>query len=61
MTINNKFNLPLGTFFGEDSLTIFSNVVPEKKKKEKFSPSWFSEKRRLIKPKTVKRRRIKLS
>ena len=62
MTINTKFNLPLETFCGEDSLTIFSNVVPEKKKKkEKFSPNWFSEKRRLIKPKTVKKRRIKLS
>ena len=34
MTINTKFNLPLETFCGEDSLTIFSNVVPEKKKKE---------------------------
>ena len=65
MTINTKFNLPLETFCGEDLLTIFSNVVPEKKKKkkkkEKFSPNWFSEKRRLIKPKTVKKRRIKLS
>ena len=63
MTINTKFNLPLETFCGEDSLPIFSNVVPEKKKKkkEKFSPNWFSEKRRLIKSKTVKKRRIKVS
>ena len=64
MTINTKFNLPLETFCGEDLLKIFSNVLPEKKKKkkkEKFSPNWFSEKRRLIKPKTVKKRRIKLS
>ena len=35
MTINTKFNLPLETFCGEDLLTIFSNVVPEKKKKKK--------------------------
>ena len=39
MTINTKINLPLGTFCGEDSLKLFSNVVPGKnKKKEKFSP-----------------------
>ena len=58
MTINTTFNLPLETFCGEDSLTIFSNVVPEKKKKKKrkFLLNWFSEKRRLIKPKTVKKK-----
>ena len=38
MMINIKFNLPVETFRGEDSLTAFSNVVPkgEQKKKEKY-------------------------
>ena len=39
MMINIKFNLPVETFRGEDSLTAFSNVVPkgeQKKKKEKY-------------------------
>ena len=34
MTINTKFNLPVETFCGEDSLTLFSNVVPEQEKKK---------------------------
>ena len=36
MTINIKFNLPVETFRGEDSLTVFSNVVPERGKREKY-------------------------
>ena len=34
MTINTKFNLPVETFCGEDSLTVFSNVIPEQEKKK---------------------------
>ena len=34
MTINTKFILPVETFCGEDSLTVFSNVVPEQEKKK---------------------------
>ena len=32
MTINTKFNSPVETFWDDDSLKIFSNVVPEQEK-----------------------------
>ena len=44
MMIHTKFNLPVEAFRGEDSLTVFLNVVPErekKKKKEKYLSSFF--------------------
>ena len=44
MMIHTKFNLPVETIRGEDSLTVFSNVVPERgKKKEKYLSSFFWE------------------
>ena len=40
--IHTKFNLPVETFRGEDLLTVFSNVVPERgKKKGKYISSFF--------------------
>ena len=35
MMINIKFNLPVETFRGEDSLTAFSNVVPKGEQKKR--------------------------
>ena len=32
MTINTKFNSPVETFCDDDSLKVFSNVVPEQEK-----------------------------
>ena len=44
MMIHTKFNLPVETFRGEDSLTVFLNVVPKReKKKEKYLSSFFWE------------------
>ena len=45
MMIHTKFNLSVETFRGEDSLMVFSNVVPEreKKKKGKYLSSFFRE------------------
>ena len=44
MMIHTKFNLPVETFCGEDSLTVFSNVVPEREqKKGKYLSSFFWE------------------
>ena len=44
MMIHTKFNLPVETFRGEDSLTVFLNVVPEReKKKERYLSSFFWE------------------
>ena len=34
MTINIRFSPRVEPFCGEDSLTVFSNVVPEREKKE---------------------------
>ena len=34
MTINTMFNSAVETFCGEDSLTVFSSVVPEQGKKK---------------------------
>ena len=54
ITINTMFNSPVETFCGEDSLTVFSSVVPEQgKKKGKYLSSCFFKKRRLNEPKTV--------
>ena len=54
MTINTMFNSPVETFCGEDSLTVFSSVVPEQgKKKVNIYLVVFFKKRRLIEPKTV--------
>ena len=48
------FNLPVKTFRGEDSLTVFLNVVPEReKKKRKNIYLAFFERGRLIEPKKV--------
>ena len=54
MMIHTKFNLSVETFRGEDSLMVFSNVVPEreKKKKENIYLAFF-ERGRLIEPKKV--------
>ena len=41
MTINSKFNLPVETFCGEDSLTVFSNVVPEQERKKNINLNGF--------------------
>ena len=43
MTINIRFGSRVEPFCGEDSPTVFSNVVPEreKKKKEKYSSNCF--------------------
>ena len=35
MTINTRFSPRFEPFCGEDSLTVFSNVVPEREKKKK--------------------------
>ena len=35
--IQTKFNLPVETFRGEDSLTVSLNVIPEREKKRKKS------------------------
>ena len=35
MTINTRFSPRVDPFCGEDSLTVFSNVVPEREKKKK--------------------------
>ena len=53
MMIHTKFNLPVETFRGEDSLTVFSNVVPEREKKRKNIYLAFFERGRLIEPKKV--------
>ena len=37
MTINTRFSPRFEPFCGEDSLTVFSNEVPEREKKEKYS------------------------
>ena len=54
MMIHTKFNLPVETFRGEDSLTVFSNVAPEReKKKRKNIYLAFFDRGRLIEPKKV--------
>ena len=58
MTINTKFTSPVETFCDDDSLKVFSNVVPEQEKQ--YWSYWFSEKRKLIELKT-KKGYIKLS
>ena len=52
MTINTKFNSLVETFCDDDSLKVFSNVVPEQEKQ--YWSYWFSEKRKLIELKTKK-------
>ena len=52
MTINTKFNSPVETFCDDDSLKVFSNVVPKQEKK--YWSYWFSEERKLIELKTKK-------
>ena len=41
MTINIRFSPRVEPFCGEDSLTVFSNVVPEREKKGKYSSNCF--------------------
>ena len=55
MTINIRFSPRVEPFCGEDSLTVFSNVVPEREKKRKIFIQLFSERLRLrlIEPKEV--------
>ena len=52
MTINTKFNSPVETFWDDDSLKVFSNVVPEQEKQ--YWSYWLPEKRKLIELKTKK-------
>ena len=62
MTINTRFSPRVEPFCGEDSLTVFSNVVPEreKKKKGKFSSSCFLRGRGWFKRKRWTLRKIKV-
>ena len=55
MMIHTKFNLPVEAFRGEDSLTVFLNVVPEREKKKKRKNIYlaFFDRGRLIEPKKV--------
>ena len=41
MTINTRFSPRVEPFCGEDSPTVFLNVVPEREKKEKYSSYCF--------------------
>ena len=53
MTINTRFSPRVEPFCGEDSLTVFSNVVPEREKKRKIFIKLFSERQRLVQTKKV--------
>ena len=53
MTINTRFSPRVEPFCGEDSLTVFSNVVPEREKKRKIFNKLFSERQRLGQTKKV--------
>ena len=53
MTINTRFSPRVEPFCGEDSPTVFLNVVPEREKKGKIFILSFSQRQRLIEPKKV--------